>query len=149
MRIAIGADEKNSLTDFIHQNLIKRGFEVQLAGPMAGQQGTWPEVAHIVAEAVADGDADEGILLCWTGTGVSIAASKVPGIRAALCDDADTARGARLWNNANVLCLSIRRLSAPIAGEILDAWFTTQYKPNPEDDACLAAVSKIEEKYSR
>ncbi len=93
---------------------------------------------------MAGGDADEGILFCWTGTGVSMAANKVPGVRAALCVDAETARGARLWNNANVLCMSLRNTSEVIAGEILEAWFKTQYQPNPTDDACLAQIEALD-----
>jgi len=88
-------------------------------------------------------------LLCWTGTGVCLAANKVPGVRAALCDDAETARGARLWNNANVLCLSIRRAAEVVAREILDTWFETKYQPNEEDDGCLAQITAIEEKHLR
>lgn len=109
----------------------------------------WPEVARQVGEAVLSGAADEGILACWTGTGVCMAANKLPGIRAALCDDAETARGARLWNRANVLCLSLRRTSEVEAGEILEAWFRTAYQPNPEDDGYLAQVSKLERDYSK
>jgi ribose 5-phosphate isomerase B len=78
---------------------------------------------------------------------VSLAANKVPGIRAALCADAQTARGARLWNKANVLCLSLRLTSQVVAGEILDSWFETSYQPNPEDDACLAQVEALEAEY--
>jgi ribose 5-phosphate isomerase B len=104
-------------------------------------------VARAVAEAVASGAADEGILFCWTGTGVSMAANKVPGIRAALCDDAETARGARLWNNANVLCLSLRRASEVVANEILDSWFNTSFEPNETDDACLAQLKALEQAY--
>jgi ribose 5-phosphate isomerase B len=90
------------------------------------------------------GQADEGILFCWTGTGVALAANKLRGIRAALCADAETARGARLWNDANVLCLSLRSTTPAVAEEILQAWFATHYQPNPQDDACLAAVREIE-----
>ena len=97
----------------------------------------------------ADGRADEGILFCWTGPGVSLAANKVPGIRAALCDDAETARGARLWNNANILCLSLRRLSEVMASEILDTWFAHSYQPNPEDNTCLKQVAEIEAVYMK
>lgn len=78
---------------------------------------------------------------------MSIAANKVPGMRAALCDDAETAHGARLWNNANVLCLSLRRTSEAIAREVLDAWYKTAYEPNEEDDACLAKLNDLEEEY--
>ena len=147
MKIAIGADERTHLTDAVVAEVEKRGHEVALFGPLAERKEYWPKVAQQVAEKVAEGKADEGILFCWTGTGVSLAANKVPGIRAALCDDAETARGARLWNNANILCLSLRRTPEIVAKEILDTWFNTTYQPNPEDDACLSQVDAIESKY--
>ncbi|HFE66124.1 MAG TPA: RpiB/LacA/LacB family sugar-phosphate isomerase [Chloroflexi bacterium] len=149
MKIAIGSDERAHLTDTIVELAQQRGHEVILFGPLADEPAHWPDVARQVAEAVVSGQADEGILCCWTGTGVSLAANKVPGIRAALCDDAETARGARLWNKANVLCLSLRRTSEVIAGEILESWFGTTYRPNEEDDTCLAQVAALEEKYGR
>jgi ribose 5-phosphate isomerase B len=148
MKIAVGSDEKSYLTDAIVEELRERGHELTLHGPLVGAKATWPRVARDVAEAVANGETQEGILFCWTGTGVSIAANKVPGVRAALCEDAETARGARLWNDANVLCLSLRRTSETIAKEILHAWFNTAYKPNLDDDTCLAQVTEIEETYS-
>ncbi len=147
MRIAVGSDERTPLTDAVLEEVRRRGYEVTTFGPLAGADEKWPMVARRVAEAVASGEAQEGILFCWTGTGVSLAANKVPGIRAALCDDAETARGARLWNNANVLRLSLRRVSQPLAREILEAWFSTAYQPNPEDDACLAEVERLERDY--
>jgi ribose 5-phosphate isomerase B len=156
MKLSVGSDERTLVTDAVVAELRRRGHEVDLVGPLAeaetGQFAPatpWPGVARHVAEAVAAGAADEGILFCWTGTGVSIAANKVPGIRAALCADAETARGARLWNNANVLCLSLRRTSEVIAREILDAWFSTRYNPNESDDAALAALDAIEDDYSQ
>ncbi len=103
-----------------------------------------------VAQAVQNHSADEGILFCWSGTGVSIAANKFAGIRAALCEDAETAQGARLWNNANVLCLSLRRLrrlrrlTSARTQEILTRWFATHYQPNPSDDASLAALAQLD-----
>jgi ribose 5-phosphate isomerase B len=149
MKIAIGSDERTHVTDAVMAELRRRGHELTPAGPLAEAGSTpeanyWPAVARTVAEAVATGAADEGILFCWTGTGVSMAANKVPGIRAALCDDAETARGARLWNNANVLCLSLRRASEVVAGEILEAWFNTSFEPNETDDACLAQLEELE-----
>lgn len=147
MKLAVGSDERTHLTDAIVEELQKQGHEVMLFGPLAEEQASWPLVARQVAESVAQGAADEGILFCWTGTGVSLAANKVPGIRAALCDDAETARGARLWNNANVLCLSLRRTPEVIAKEILDTWFNTSYQPNAEDDASLEQVARIEADY--
>ncbi len=149
MKIAVGSDEKTGLTDAVVMNLKERGHELTLFGPLVEENEYWPAVARQVAEAIADGEADEGILFCWTGTGVSLAANKVPGIRAALCDDAETARGARLWNNANVLCLSIRRTSEVMAKEILDSWFKTTYTPNEVDDACMVQIAEIEEKFAK
>jgi ribose 5-phosphate isomerase B len=144
MRLAIGSDERTHLTDQVVQRLLNENHDLILFGPLANSKSAWPEVARLVGEAVVSGDADEGILFCWTGTGVSIAANKIPGIRAALCDDAETARGARLWNNANVLCLSLRRISDVLAEEILESWFATKYEPNPADDACLSQIDQLE-----
>ncbi len=144
MKIALGADERAHVVEVVRQALIARGHEVRWFGPQGEETLPWPQVAAQAAQAVVDGEADEAILFCWTGTGVSLAANKIPGIRAALCDDAETARGARLWNKANVLCLSIRRTSPIIAEEILDAWFNTSYQPNPTDDACLKMVAELD-----
>ena len=130
-------------------DLRERGHEVSLFGPLQGEAAYWPAVAEDVAKTVVAGQADEGVLFCWTGTGVSLAANKVAGIRAALCDDAETARGARLWNNANILCLSIRRTSEVMAKEILTAWFENAYQPNETDDTCLSQVSAIENRHMK
>jgi ribose 5-phosphate isomerase B len=146
MKLSIGADERLHIVETALQYLHEKGHEIIWYGPEPGQTQPWPEVAHCVADDVVGGRADEGILFCWTGTGVSMAANKVPGIRAALCADAETARGARLWNNANILCLSMRRTSDVIAKEILDAWFAHNYQPNPIDDACLAQIQALDEK---
>jgi ribose 5-phosphate isomerase B len=148
MKLAIGSDERTHLTDVVVDEIKKRGYEVILFGPLIDESEYWPQVAREVAESVASDQANEGILFCWTGTGVSLAANKVPGIRAALCADAETARGARLWNKANILCMSLRTTSEVIAMEILDAWFGTEYHPNQEDDTCLAQVEEIERRYS-
>ena len=151
MKIAIGSDEKCHLTDCVVALVQEAGHAVSLFGPLQQDtkegSATWPDVARQVAEAVASDQADEGILFCWTGTGVTIAANKVRGIRAALCDEAETARGARLWNKANVLCLSIRRTSEVRAKEILETWFNTAYLPNEVDDFCLSQVEAIESAY--
>lgn len=147
MKLAIGSDEQTNLTHDVVREVENRGHDVILYGPLLDEETLWPEVARQVAESVAQGQADEGIVFCWTGTGVSLAANKVPGIRAALCADAETAKGARLWNKANVLCLSLRATSTAVAQEILDAWFDTAYQSNEEDDACLAQVTALEKKY--
>jgi ribose 5-phosphate isomerase B len=144
VKLAVGADEKTPLAQAVAEDLRRRGHELILHGPLAGEKLAWPDVAHRVADSVARGEADEGVVFCWTGTGVSMAANKVPGIRAALCADAETARGARLWNNANVLAMSLRHTSEAVAREILDMWFNTRYQPNPEDDAALDSLRTIE-----
>jgi ribose 5-phosphate isomerase B len=149
MKIAIGSDERTHLTDTVVEAVKERGHVVSLFGPLAGREEYWPSVAQETAEAVTSGKADEAILFCWTGTGICLAANKVPGIRAALCGDAKTAEGARLWNNANVLCMSLRATSEVIAGEILEAWFDTAYRPNDVDDTCLVQVEAIEAKYAQ
>ena len=147
MRIAIGSDEKTELTDFVIEELKSKGIKLELYGPLAEEDNQWTEVAQRVAEKVKDGSCEQGILFCWTGTGVSIAANKVPGIRAALCTDAQTAEGARKWNDANVLAMSLRTTSQTVAKEILDAWFSTE--PEEEEKVNIGKVSEIERKYSK
>lgn len=122
MRIAFGTDEHTPLTDHIEAWLTGDGHEVTVAAPRGAP---WPDVGRAVGQAVASGEADRGVVCCWTGTGVSIAANKVPGVRAALCTDADTARGARRWNDANVLALGLRLTSAEVASEMLEAFLGT------------------------
>jgi ribose 5-phosphate isomerase B len=134
MRIVLGSDEQTPLTDAVADDLRNRGHEVVLVGPPGGEDLGWVDVGRQVGEQVAGGGADNGVLFCWTGTGASIAANKVPGIRAALCTDAETARGARRWNDANVLVLSLRLTSPVVASEMLDAWFSTDPDPGEADN---------------
>ena len=145
MKIAVGSDEKNALTDEVIEELRKRDMEVELFGPLADENVEWAEVAEQVAEKVSEKECDQGILFCSTGTGVSIAANKVPGIRAALCTDSRTAAGARMWNDANILALSLRLISSDVVKEILDAWF--QSKPDPSERENIEKVSRIESRY--
>jgi ribose 5-phosphate isomerase B len=138
VRIALGSDEVTPLTDAVIADLEARGHELVLVGPPAGGTEGWAGVGRRVGELVADGRCATGVLFCWTGTGASIAANKVRGVRAALCGDATTAAGARAWNDANVLVLSLRATSVPVAAEMLDAWFATA--PDPAEAANIAAV---------
>lgn len=150
MRVALGWDEFRPVVQVARRWLEGQGYQVEIFGPQAlGETQPWPQVARQVALGVAQGKYERGVLFCWTGTGVSMAANKVPGVRAALCVDAETARGARLWNNANVLCLSLRLTSDILAEEILQAFFETEYQPNPEDDACLALIEQMEQELLR
>ena len=143
MRVAIGSDERSALTDAVRDSVRERGHDVATFGAIELGARPWPEVGREVAAAVASGRAQTGIVLCWTGTGVSIAANKVSGARAALCADAETAVGARRWNDANVLALSMRSTSIPVALEILDAWFETGPSEDPADRAAIAAVEPL------
>lgn len=121
MRVALGTDEVTPVTEGIAAALAGAGHEVV----PAGTGDPWPDVGRAVGRAVAEGRAEVGIACCWTGTGVSIAANKVAGVRAALCTDAETARGARRWNDANVLALGLRLTTAALADEIVGAFLTT------------------------
>ncbi len=134
MRVVLGSDERTELTDAVAGDLRKRGAEVVLVGPPAGDDLQWAAVGRKVGESVARGDADCGVLFCWTGTGASIAANKVRGVRAALCTDAETAAGARRWNDANVLVMSLRLTSPAVAHEMLDAWFATDAEPTEQSN---------------
>lgn len=140
MKIAIGSDEKTSLTDFVIEELHKRGIQTELFGPLSGNKLEWVDVAREVAERVSNNDCDQGILFCWTGTGVTMTANKVKNIRAALCTDAQTAIGARRWNDANVLTMSLRLVSPTVAKEILDAWFNSTPEKSEEHN-----INKLKE----
>jgi ribose 5-phosphate isomerase B len=143
VRIAIGSDEATPLTAWVVEEVRRRGHEVVLFGALReGDDPAWPKVAWKVGQAVASGRCEQGILFCWTGTGVSMAANKVPGVRAALCTDAPTAAGARRWNDANVLCMSLRLTAPAVAQEILDAWFSAQ--PDPSEQANIAWLKGME-----
>ena len=147
MRVAVGSDESTPLTESVVRELKSRGMSVELLGALArGDDSEWPEVGRRVAEKVSRGEADQGILFCWTGTGVSIAANKVPGVRAALCTDAATAAGARRWNHANILVMGLRLTSQELAREMLDAWFSTPPGEGEEADM-VARLSALDESY--
>jgi len=138
MRVVLGSDEKTALTDAVRDDLEQRGHDVVLVGPPGGEPIEWAEVGQRVGELVAKGDVDTGVLFCWTGTGASIAANKVPGVRAALCTDAATAAGARTWNDANVLVMGLRLTTPEVAHELLDAWFVTD--PDPGEAGNIARL---------
>lgn len=135
MRFSIGSDEDAAVFRFVAARLREKGHEVSVV-PVA----SWAEVAMNVAREVVERRADQGVVCCWTGTGVSIAANKTRGVRAALCVDAATAAGARKWNDANVLALSLRLTSETIAGEILEAWLGATY--DGTEDASLKTLGE-------
>jgi ribose 5-phosphate isomerase B len=137
MRFLIGSDEDRPVITYLAKHLGERGHQAMVVPVIS-----WGAMALDVARRVACGEFDQGIVCCWTGTGASIAANKVDGIRAALCGDAATAAGARKWNDANVLALSLRLLSEPVAGEILDAWLDTPYSGS--EDESLGRIQDAE-----
>jgi ribose 5-phosphate isomerase B len=135
VKFVVAADEDRPVVAFIAKHLRDRGHDVRVL-PVT----VWARAAIDAATAVERGEADQAVVCCWTGTGVTIAANKVHGVRAALCVDAQTATGARKWNDANVLTLSLRLLSEPVAGEILDAWLAEKYAGS--EDESLAMIAK-------
>jgi ribose 5-phosphate isomerase B len=146
MRVAVAADELTGVAEALPEELLRRGHEPVLHGAYSdAERPDWAWASEAAARDVADGRAEQAIVACWTGTGASIAANKVPGIRAALCADAQTARGARRWNDANVLALSLRGTSRAELGEILDAWFTGISSQEPDDLENIAHLSAIEQ----
>jgi ribose 5-phosphate isomerase B len=147
MKIAIGSDEKTHLTDVVVDELNRSGHQVEIFGALLGKPAMWSKVAVEVAEKVASGHFDQAVLFCWTGTGISIAANKVRGIRAALCHDPKTAEGARKWNDANILAMSLRAVSEQIAKEILDAWFNTAASVEQGDVRCLEYLKMVEDEH--
>jgi ribose 5-phosphate isomerase B len=144
MRISIAADERTGVADAVARELERRGHEPIAHGALRDdERDDWAWASEAAARDVAEGRADQGIVACWTGTGASIAANKVGGIRAALCGDAETARGARKWNDANVLALSLRTTSPALLEEILDGWFEASPSTDEDDVANIRHVDEI------
>jgi ribose 5-phosphate isomerase B len=145
MRIAVAADERVGIAEAVIEELEKRGHEAIPHGALADEErDDWAWASEAAARDVVEGRAEQAVVCCWTGTGASIAANKVPGVRAALCADAATAEGARRWNDANVLALSLRATSAAELGEILDAWFAGRPSDDAEDRANVRHLREIE-----
>jgi len=144
MRISVAADEDTGVAGEVVEQLRRRGHEVVTHGALApGERDDWAWASEAAARDVATGRADQAVVCCWTGTGASIAANKVAGVRAALCVDAATAEGARRWNDANVLALSLRLTSPAQLDEILDAWLAGTPSADEADQANIAHVDEI------
>src|SRR5947207_2629712 len=144
MRISVAADERTGVADAVVEELRKRGHQPVVHGALADEErDDWAWASEAAARDVVGGTTEQGIVCCWTGTGASIAANKVRGIRAALCGDAETARGARKWNDANVLALSLRTTSPALLEEILDAWFDGKPSGDQDDVANVKHVDEI------
>jgi ribose 5-phosphate isomerase B len=145
MRISVAADERVGIANTVVEELRTRGHEPIPHGALnESERDDWAWASETAARDVAAGRAEQGIICCWTGTGASIAANKVPGVRAALCGDAQTAEGARRWNDANVLALSLRATSGPQLTEILDAWFSSEPSADDEDRANVEHLAELD-----
>ncbi|CCK31946.1 ribose 5-phosphate isomerase B [Streptomyces davaonensis JCM 4913] len=145
MRISVSSDMDEPVARHLLAELERRGHETVPYGALRpGDDPQWAVCSEAAAREVAAGTADQAVVCCWTGTGASIAANKVPGVRAALCTDAYTADGARRWNDANVLALSLRLTSEPLLKEILDAWFAAEASEDAEDRANVAHLGRLE-----
>jgi ribose 5-phosphate isomerase B len=145
VRIAVAADERTGIAEAVIDELSRRGHEPIAHGALAdGERDDWAWASEAAARDVVEGRAEQAVVCCWTGTGASIAANKVGGARAALCADAATAAGARRWNDANVLALSLRTTSEAELAEILDAWFEGEASAEPGDRANIGHLGEIE-----
>lgn len=145
MRISVASDSLDGVASQVVDELRRRGHTLTLYGALAeNDRADWAWCCSAAARDVSAGRADQAVVCCWTGTGASIAANKVPGIRAALCVDAATAAGARTWNDANVLALSLRLTSPQVLLEILDAWFSGTPSEDAVDQANIAHVGELE-----
>jgi ribose 5-phosphate isomerase B len=138
MRIVVGADDEGAVADAVVDELRERGHDVTVL-----EREQWPEVARKVGEAVSSGEADQGVVFCWTGTGTAMAANKVSGVRAALAWEPWIAEGARRWNDANVLVMSLKRTAPETAKEILDAWLAVE-QPDPDETENIARLTELE-----
>jgi ribose 5-phosphate isomerase B len=145
MRISVSSDMDEPVARFLVTELRARGHEILTHGALRpGETAQWAMCSEAAARDVMAGRADQAVVCCWTGTGASIAANKVPGVRAALCADAYTADGARRWNDANVLALSLRLTSEPLLREILDAWFAAEAGTDPDDQENAAHIARLD-----
>jgi ribose 5-phosphate isomerase B len=145
MRIAVAADERAGIAGAVVEELRRRGHEPIPHGALSdAERDEWAWASEAAARDVVEGRADQAVVCCWTGTGASIAANKVAGVRAALCGDGPTAAGARRWNDANVLALSLRATSEAELSEILDGWFEAAPSAEPDDRANVEHVDQIE-----
>ena len=140
MKIVVASDEKTNLTDSVIKYLREKWHKIILLGDLVRKNGRWVQIGKEAAQKVASNQADQGILFCFSGTGICMAANRFKGARAALCWDAETAKLARKWDNANILCMSLRYTSEEIVKEILNAWFSTGF-----DEESLNEAHKLDE----
>nr|WP_296064040.1 RpiB/LacA/LacB family sugar-phosphate isomerase [uncultured Actinoplanes sp.] len=137
MRVAFASDDENETTRAVLAALADAGHDI--VRPDDAQ--SWPDLGRFVGQAVVGGRADYGVVMCWTGTGTAIAANKIAGVRAAVAWDPWIAKGARLWNDANVLAMSLKRLAPDVAVEVLRAFLDTP-QADPDEGDNIAAIER-------
>lgn len=140
MKIIVASDEKTPLTDFVVNYLKNKGHKITLFGDLVNKNGKWVEIGKGAAKRVANGEVDLGVLFCWSGTGITMAANRIKGARAALCWSQEIARLARKWDDANILVMALVDTSNETAKEILDTWFATKF-----DEEGLNEAYKLKE----
>ncbi|MDW7670292.1 MAG: ribose 5-phosphate isomerase B [Bacillota bacterium] len=149
MKIAIGSDHGGyALKEYIYQYLLEAGYEVTDFGTHNEESCDYPVYAQKVAEAVAAGKYQRGILLCGTGIGISIAANKVPGIRCALVSDCYSARMSRQHNDSNVLALGGRVLGPEVAIDIVKTWIAAAFESGRHQRR-VDLIAELEKKYNK
>lgn len=150
MRIAIGSDHAGySLKTKFARYLEESGYDFRDFGVYSSERCDYPDIGLAVAEAVAGGEFDRGVLVCGSGVGMSITANKVPGIRAALCNDLITATFSRSHNDSNVLAVGERVVNPETAIEILRVWLSTEFSGEERHIRRIRKISDIEKRYCK
>ena len=148
MKIGIGNDHTGvELKEYLKDHLRECGMEVVDFGVKAGERCDYPVPGRDVAEAILEGKIDKGVLICGTGIGISVAANKVPGIRAAVCSEPYSAKMASLHNNAQIIAVGARVVGVELAKMIVDTFLTTEFEGGRHTGR-IAIITEIEEKYS-
>ena len=149
MKIAIGCDEAGcGLKHIIIDLLQKEGIEVTDEGCRDDEVVLYPNIAERVANIVADGEADRGILICGTGIGMAMTANKVPGIRAAVCHDPFSTERSILSNDGNVMCMGARVIAPQLALYLLDIWMGLEFKDGPSTEK-VERITYYEKQFSK
>lgn len=152
MKITVSSDEHSPLVDAVIEEIEKRGHAVEYFGPRAGEPASddndWPLVTVKAVSQVARGAADEAVVMCWTGTGASLAANKVPGIRAALTHDTYSAERAALSNNAQIITMGARVIGSELAKAIADAFLAQTFDENGRSAGNVQAINEVDAKYN-
>ena len=149
MLISVASDGREGVADVVVEELRGRGHEVVVHGALAdGERSDWAWASEAAARDVAEGRVEQGVVCCWTGTGASIAANKVPGIRAALTHDTYSAERAALSNNAQIITMGARVIGSELAKVIADAYLEQTFDPAGRSAGNVRAIDEVDAKYN-